>query len=158
MAAGNTTLELIDAVDAFARTLFIRAQRCAWPCLGAAAAPVGHLHLALRHLRVEAADADSLLTTQPTHARRTDALVRDCHQQLRQLQLLLDQHDRHALADAPQVTALVLRLEDQRAAIDALLDAVQLRCPPPQTRLQANEPSLEAIKDKLDHVATTVRS
>ncbi|PHH59164.1 hypothetical protein CDD81_3680 [Ophiocordyceps australis] len=132
----NSTLEHIDALDAFARTLFVRAQHCGWPPLAAAADAVGRLHVALRHLRVEAADGDSLLHT--AQARRIGSLVRDCHDSLGQLQALLDQDEPR---DALVVAALVARLEDQKAAVHA----VQLPC---------KDPSLEAIKDKVDQVAT----
>lgn len=165
--SGGGTLEHIDAVDAFARTLFLRAKQYPGPSLPHVAAAVRQLHLALRHLRVEAADTDSLLhgATDSDHARQIQPIVEESDFALRRLQSLLDKHDAHSarhLHNMPERLAAVRsRLASQKAAIDLLLDAVQLHHPPhgpPDNATQRTEGGLEGIKDKVDKIAAKLFS
>ncbi|PHH86389.1 hypothetical protein CDD83_10313 [Cordyceps sp. RAO-2017] len=161
---GGASLEHIDAVDAFARTLFLRAQKQPpSPSLADIAQAVRQLHQALRHLRIEAADPDSLFnkgSDSAVYAPQVRPLLHDCDFALKQLETLLDRsaasagHDVDAVAD--RVAAVRARLDDERTRVEMLLDTVQLHNPagkPPALALHGGEASLESIKDKVDSVA-----
>lgn len=160
---GGSTLEYIDAVDAFARTLFLRAKQYPSPSLSEVAVAVRQLHLALRHLRVEAADPDSLLNSgaaSSVYARQVQPIVEDCDFVLKQLVTVLDKYDacsgREVDGLADRVAAVRSRLTNEKTSVDMFLDTVQLHNPangPHGNAVQGNEAGLEGIKDKVDSIA-----
>ena len=161
--SGRGILEHIDAVDAFASTLFLRAKQYPSPLLSDVAVAVRQLHLALRHLRVEAADPDSLLNcgaASSVYARQVQPVVEDCDFALKQLVTLLDKYDACSGRDvdglADRVAAVRTRLTSEKTSIDMFLDTVQLHNPankPPGNGVQSNGAGLESIKDKVDAIA-----
>jgi len=145
MSGGLSVEQHIDAVDVFARTLFIRA-RDDFPSIANA---VQQLHVALRHLRVEAADPDSPLSG-GSYTHQVAPLIDDCGVALRQLE--------DALGDGRRGDQAAGRVRRLRERVDGFLDAVQLQTRatiPPATQ---DESSLEGIKDKVDNVAQRVFS
>ncbi|PNY26267.1 Uncharacterized protein TCAP_03803 [Tolypocladium capitatum] len=161
--SGGSTLEHIDAVDAFARTLFLRAKQYPSSSLSDVAGAVRQLHLALRHLRVEAADPDSLINSgaaSSVYACQVQPIVDDCDLALKQLVTILDEYDacggRKVDGLADRVAAVRSRLTNKTTSVDMFLDAVQLHHPahpPPGNAVQGNEAGLEGIKDKVDNIA-----
>lgn len=134
----------IDAVDAFARTLFVRARDS--PSISGA---VRQLHTTLRHLRVEASDPDSVLGS-GTWDHQVNALVDDCGTALRQLESALDDGRR-----GDQLAGQVRHLRDR---IDDFLDGVQLQSQTAIVPVKCDESGLETIKDTVDTVAERVFS
>jgi hypothetical protein len=174
MSGGNgSTVELIDAVDAFARTLYMRAKQSSASFADAALA-VRQLHLALRHLRVEAADADSLLNSPEAsvYARQLRPLVEDCDFALQQLETILDKYgDGNGPSGAEdqgpgpdRIAAVRNRLANEKVNVDMFLDTVQLHNPATKPSAvvdpapASSSTGLEDIKDKLDIVAKRVFS
>ncbi|PFH62290.1 hypothetical protein XA68_14285 [Ophiocordyceps unilateralis] len=165
---GSAALRHIDAVDAFSRTLFLRAQQHRASSLSDIPAAVHQLHIALRHLRVEAADPDSPLNGGPDQsslASRVQPLVRECESSLKQLESLLDKCDassgRHSDSLVDRVAAVRVRLDNDAATIDMLLDSVQLPSPTDRVPVRdtpTNGPDLERIKDKVDAIAARLFS
>ncbi|RDA82764.1 hypothetical protein CP532_2023 [Ophiocordyceps camponoti-leonardi (nom. inval.)] len=156
----SAALRHIDAVDAFSRTLFLRAQQHGAPPLSDIPPAVHQLHIALRHLRIEAADPDSLLNQgpdQPSLAPRVQPLVRECEASLKQLESLLDKCDassgRGVDDFADRAAAVRVRLDNDTATVDMLLDSVQL---PGASGRIVTGPDVERIKDKVDAVAARI--
>ncbi|KAH7000359.1 hypothetical protein EDB80DRAFT_765671 [Ilyonectria destructans] len=162
--SGGSTVEHIDAVDAFARTLYLRANHSGQPFADVAAA-VRQLHLALRHLRVEAADPDSLLNNRshgssPVYSRRLQPMVEDCDFTLAQLESVLDRYgDGHPSGDErvrdDRLGLIRSRLMNDKTNVDMFLDTVQLQNPAnkPRQVVDDRQPGLEDIKDKVDQIA-----
>lgn len=163
--SGGTTVEHIDAVDAFARTLYLRAKQAssASPRLEDVAAAVRQLHLALRHLRIEAADTDSLLNLNASdhpdvslYARQLRPIVEDCDFTLKQLETVLERHDGDDAADG-RVAAIKAKLLNETTNIDMFLDTVQLHNPVTKPNGGAfdasSQSTLEGIKDQVDAIA-----
>ncbi|KAG5929532.1 hypothetical protein E4U42_005559 [Claviceps africana] len=158
-------LEHIDAVDAFARTLFVRVTAASEPLFAEVATAVRQLHIALRHLRVEAADPDSLLRSPEAavYARQLPCMVRDCEHALKQLEAVLERWSatgvRYAEASADRVaavTAVRSRLTSVTMAVDTFLDTIQLHNPAsnaPEILVDPKDASLDHIKDKVDKIA-----
>lgn len=162
-------LEHIDAVDAFARTLFVRVNASSEPLFAEVAAAVRQLHIALRHLRVEAADPDSLLQSAeaPIYARQLRLIVQGCEHGLNQLETALgrgspagaNDADAEVEVSADRESALKTvrsRLASETMAVDTFLDAVQLHNPvnnAPEVLVGTQDTSLEHIKDKVDNIA-----
>lgn len=160
--SGGTALEHIDAVDAFAKSLFVRVKTCSSPLFNEVAATVRRLHLALRHLRVEAADPDSLLRSADAsvYARQLRPIVEDCDFALKQLETVLEKYDavsgRETDGLADRVATVRSRLASETTSVDMFLDTVQLHNPAnnaPEVVFQGNESNLECIKDKVDNIA-----
>lgn len=162
--SGGSTVEHIDAVDAFARTLYLRANHAGQPFADVAAA-VRQLHLALRHLRVEAADPDSLVNNRshgssPVYSRRLQPMVEDCDFTLAQLESVLDRYgDGHPSGDErvrdDRLGVIRSRLMNDKTNVDMFLDTVQLQNPAnkPHQVVDDRQPGLEDIKDKVDQIA-----
>lgn len=167
---GESTVESIDAVDVFARNLYLRLKQSPNsgndPPLDDVALAVRQLHLALRHLRVEAADPDSLLNrTAETslYVRQLAPLVEDCGFQLRQLDTALatidiygdgeDSGNRGSRAD--RLANLRAKLANEKTNIDMFLDTIQLHNPAKQPAgiVDGSQLGLENIKDKVDAIA-----
>jgi hypothetical protein len=142
MSGGSSVEQHIDAVDAFARTLYVRTRESP-----AVADAVRQLHIALRHLRVEAADPDSPLSG-GAYTSQIRPLVDDCGATLRQLEHVLDDGRR-----GEQMAGSVRRLRDR---IDGFLDAVQLQARATTATVDQDQTGLEGIKDKVDDVAKRV--
>jgi len=166
MSAGDTTVEHIDAVDAFARNLYLRLKQIpsstADPPLDDVALAVRQLHLALRHLRVEAADKDSPLNrpdSAAVHARQLESLVEDCGFQLRQLDTALATIDIYegssSDARAERLGNLRAKIANEKTSVDMFLDTIQLRNPAdrPVGIVDGSQTGLEHIKDKVDAIA-----
>lgn len=145
MSGGLSVEQHIDAVDAFARTLFVRARDYS-PSIANA---VQQLHNALRHLRVEAADPDSPLSG-GSYIHQVAPLVDDCGVALRQLE--------DALHDGRRGEQIAGRVRRLRERIDGFLDAVQLQSRATIPPAAQDQSSLEGIKDKVDNVAERVFS
>lgn len=167
MSSGDTTVEHIDAVDAFARNLYLRLKQIpscnADPPLDDVALAVRQLHLALRHLRVEAADKDSPLNrpdSAAVHGRQLESLVEDCSFQLRQLDAALatiDIYEGSSSADAraERLGNLRAKIANEKTSVDMFLDTIQLRNPADQPAgiVDGSQSGLENIKDKVDAIA-----
>ncbi len=161
-----TTVQHIDAVDAFARTLYLRTKQVPPPAFDEVSLAVRQLHLSLRHLRVEAADKESLLyqPDSPVYARQLQSIVQDCEFALKQLEAVLDRH--YAAPDRASIDALGDRIASVRAKIAheemnvaMFLDTVQLRPQhAPAAPLQQDDVSLDAIQQKVDAIATRLFS
>lgn len=145
MSGGLSVEQHIDAVDAFARTLFLRARDYS-PSVANA---VQQLHIALRHLRVEAADPDSPLSG-GSYTQQVAPIVDDCGAALRQLE--------DALEDGRRGDQIAGRVRGLRERIDGFLDAVQLQSRATIPPAAQDPSSLEGIKDKVDKVAQRVFS
>lgn len=158
-----STVEHIDAVDAFARNLYLRLKQCssagADPPLDDVAIAVRQLHLALRHLRVEAADPDSLLNRAAStslYVRQLEPLVEDCGFQLRQLETALSTIDiQGGAARADRLATLRAKLANEKMSVDMFLDTIQLHNPANQPAgiVDGSQLGLENIKDKVDAIA-----
>ncbi|KAG5948934.1 hypothetical protein E4U53_006093 [Claviceps sorghi] len=158
-------LEHIDAVDAFARTLFVRVTASSEPLFAGVATAVRRLHIALRHLRVEAADPDSLLRSSEAavYTRQLPCIVQGCEHALKQLETVLETWSATGATDAEAsadrvaaVTAVRSRLADETMAVDTFLDTIQLHNPAnnaPEVLVDPQDTSLDHIKDKVDNIA-----
>jgi hypothetical protein len=167
--ATNSTLESIDAVDAFANTLYLRASNTSDSSLFDVAATVRQLHIALRHVRIEAADPDSLLNSAAEaslYARQLRPIVEDSGFALKQLEVVLDKYGPGAVArlDADgtrdrdeRIAAIRSKLANERINVEMFLDTVQLHSPVHVLNNGAYESSsqssLDGIKDKVDAIA-----
>ncbi|KAK4076649.1 uncharacterized protein Triagg1_4252 [Trichoderma aggressivum f. europaeum] len=155
--SGTSVVQHIDAVDAFARTLYVRTTQSTVPSLSADASQAVHnLHNALRDLRVEAADPDSRLNSSDssTYSKQLNSIVKDSQTTLKQLELVLDLNSRgggpYADGAAEGINAVQAKLVHQKTVIDAFLDLLQSRDASPTRRRRG--PGLEAIKDKVDAI------
>lgn len=160
--SGGSTVRHIAAVDALARTLYLRAKQSGLP-FSSVAASVRNIHLALRHLRIEAADNDSLLNSPSAslYARQLSPLVEDCDFTLTQLESLLGKYGdgRAVMADDERVRdrrldTLQQKLLADKSSVELFLDAVQLHAENRPRRVVDGEKGLEGIKDKVDDIAT----
>ncbi|KAM0253672.1 hypothetical protein ACHAP5_000249 [Fusarium lateritium] len=163
--SGGSTVQHIDAVDALARTLYLRAKQSGLPFTDVANA-VRNLHLALRHLRIEATDQDSLLnnanaSSSSLYARQLAPLVEDCDFTLAQLETLLDKYgDGRAVMPEDermrddQLSVMKQKLDHGKSSVDWFLDAVQLHAENRPTRVVDGQEGLEGIKDVVDEIAT----
>ena len=160
------TVQHIDAVDAFARTLYLRTKQIPPPAFEDVALAVRQLHISLRHLRVEAADKDSPLNQpeSPVYARQLQPIVQDCEFALKQLETVLERHD--AAPDRKSANALADRIASVRAKVAheemnvaMFLDTVQLRpSQTPTAPVHQDEVGLDAIQQKVDAIATRLFS
>ncbi|KAM0561441.1 hypothetical protein ACHAPJ_003322 [Fusarium lateritium] len=163
--SGGSTVQHIDAVDALARTLYLRAKQSGLP-FDDVANSVRNLHLALRHLRIEATDQDSLLnnaeaSSTSLYARQLAPLVDDCDFTLAQLETLLDKYgDGRAVMPEDErlrddrLAGMTQKLVGDKSSVDLFLDAVQLHAENRPTRVVDGQKGLEGIKDVVDKIAT----
>jgi len=171
-AVGSTTTAAIEAVERSAWSLHRRA-RSAGPDFAEIATVVRSLHVVLRHLRAEAEDADSLLNTQQqegsVYARQLTPIVEDSDFTLKQLETILEKYGsgdegptgaksgRDMESREKDMIALMrTKLANQKTNIDIFLDTVQLHNPAKARSLPAtaDDAQLEAIKDKVDAIAS----
>ncbi|KAM0430984.1 hypothetical protein ACHAPT_005618 [Fusarium lateritium] len=163
--SGGSTVQHIDTIDAIARSLYLRAKQSGLPFTDVAAA-VRNLHLALRHLRTEAADQDSLLnnphaSSSSLYARQLSPLVEDCDFTLAQLESLLDKYGdgRAAMPEEERLrddrlSVMRSKLVGDKTSVELFLDAVQLHAENRPTRVvDGSQEGFEGIKDKIDEIA-----
>lgn len=163
--SGGSTVQHIDAVDALARNLYLRAKQSGLPFTAVADA-VRNLHRALRHLRIEAADQDSLLnnahaSSTSLYVRKLSPLVEDCDFTFAELETLLDRYGdgRAIMAEEERqrdykLSEMKHKLDNDKYNIDLFLDAVQLHAENRPTRVVEGQEGLERIKDVVDEIAT----
>ncbi|RGP61762.1 hypothetical protein FSPOR_9759 [Fusarium sporotrichioides] len=163
--SGGSTVQHIDAVDALARNLYLRAKQSGLPFTGVADA-VRTLHRVLRHLRIEAADQDSLLnnadaSSTSLYARKLSVQVENCDFALAELETLLDRYGdgRAIMAEDERLrdnklSEMKQKLDDEKYSLDLFLDAVQLHAENRPTRVVEGQEGLERIKDVVDEIAT----
>ncbi|KAG6004364.1 hypothetical protein E4U21_001127 [Claviceps maximensis] len=164
----GASLEHIDAVDAFARNLFVRARTSSEPLFAGVVTALRQLHIALLQLRIEAADPDSLLQSAKAsiYTRQLRPIVQNCEHALEQLETILERwsvvpaRDAEALAHREdEVTAVRSRLVSETMAVDTFLNTLQLHGPAnnaPEVLLDVRDTSLEHIKDKVDNISKTL--
>ncbi|KAF4481742.1 hypothetical protein FAGAP_11880 [Fusarium agapanthi] len=163
--SGGSTVQCIDALDAFARTLYLRAKQSGLPFTDVATA-VRNLHIALRHLRIEAADQDSVLnnvqaSSSSVYSRQLEPLVDDCEFTLGQLERHLDKYgDGRAVMPEDErqrdqeLSVIKHKLVGDKTSVEMFLDAVQLHAENRPTRVVQGQEGLERIKDVVDEIAT----
>lgn len=159
----------IDAVDAYARTLFLRTRQN--PDLYGLTDEVRQLHVALRHLRIEAADPDSLLSSHESlYAGQLKPLVDACANTLNLLEDALDDYEFDGYEEddsggsggggggggGVSLRTARSRLRGEKTRLDGFLDAVQLQKSKAVTRVDTDEVTLDRIQDKVDEVAKRV--
>ncbi|OTA08478.1 hypothetical protein A9Z42_0001730 [Trichoderma parareesei] len=149
--SGTSVVQQIDAVDAFARTLYIRSSQSTVPSLSTDVSQgVRSLHQALREFRIEAADPNSRLNASDSspYSRQLNSIIKDSQTTLKQLELVLDLNSRgggpYADSAAEGITAVQTKLVHQKTVIDAFLDLVRHGDKPGRRR----GPSLDTIKGK----------
>lgn len=134
------------------------------------AAPTRALSTALKHLKFEVADPDSVLNSPraSVYLRQLVPVVEDCDFALRQVEAVLEKSDRGALGDEERdgvVGAVVRRLEAVKVGVGLFLDTVQLQtCErdvgrPGSAAAVAGEGDgrkLDEIKDKVDAIAKKI--
>lgn len=164
---GSTMSERIDAVDAFARTIYIRAKQCSSPIFSDVAAAVRQLHLALRYLRVEITDGESVLNSPDgaVYTRQLQPIVEDCDFALKQIDTVLEKYGSSlgAKPDPEVVTridSVTCRLVQEKTNVDMFLDTIQLHNPSCATEamVQDDQAGLDDIKLKVDTVAARLFS
>jgi hypothetical protein len=155
--SGVSVVQHIDAVDAFARTLYVRTTQSTVPSLSTdASQAVRNLHHALRDLRIEAADPDSRLNASESSAysKQLNSIIKDSQTTLKQLELVLDLNSRgggpYADGAAEGIAAVQTKLVHQKTVTDAFLDLVQMSSTPPSSGRRG--PGLEYIKEKVDSI------
>jgi hypothetical protein len=153
--SGTSVVQQIDAVDAFARTLYIRSSQSTVPSLSTdVSQAVRSLHQALRELRIEAADPNSRLNASDSspYSKQLNSIIKDSQTTLKQLELVLDLNSRgggpYADSAAEGITAVQTKLVHQKTVIDAFLDLVRHGDKPGRRR----GPSLDTIKGKVDAI------
>lgn len=163
--SGGSTVQRIDALDAFARTLYLRAKQSGLPFTEVATA-VRNLHIALRHLRIEAADQDSVLSNVQTssasvYSRQLEPLVDDCEFTLGQLERHLYKYgDGRAVMPEDErqrdqeLSIIKHKLVGDKTSVEMFLDAVQLHAENKPARVVEGQEGLEKIKDVVDEIAT----
>lgn len=163
--SGGSTVQYIDAVDALARNLYLRVKQSGLPFTDVADA-VRNLHRILRHVRIEAADQDSLLnnadaSSTSLYARKLSTHVESCGFALAELETLLGRYGdgRAIMAEDERLRDNKLfemkqKLDDEQHGLDLFLDAVQLHAENRPTRVIEGQEGLERIKDVVDEIAT----
>ncbi|KHO01208.1 uncharacterized protein MAM_00209 [Metarhizium album ARSEF 1941] len=155
---GGTVLQHIDALDALAKTLFAKVEHESSALSTEVAAAVQGLHVTLRHLRVEAAEPDSVLRSTNTSdcARQLESIVEDCNLALNQLQVALGKSDAESGREPDQIVAARSRLASETVRVNEFLDTIQLHHPAkgvPRVIPQGSQSNLEDIKDRVDNIA-----
>lgn len=164
---GSTIGERIDAVDAFARTIYVRAKQCSSPIFSDVAPAVRQLHLALRYLRVEITDGESALNSPDgaVYTRQLQPIVEDCDFALKQIDTVLEKYGSNlgSKLDPEVVTridSVTCRLVQEKTNVDMFLDTIQLHnpCNNTETMVQEDQAGLDDIKLKVDTVAARLFS
>lgn len=156
------TISDIPAVHASALRLYHRAKQSG-PDFDDVARSVRSLSTAVKHLKFEADDADSVLNSPrgPVYYRQLTPAIEDCDFTLRQLETVLDKFENGTVQGSEQHDILALirkKLDEQKLEVELFLDTVQLQSPVKTTASpDASGPrNLDAIKDKVDAIATRI--
>jgi uncharacterized protein YifE (UPF0438 family) len=164
----GTSVNQIDAVDAFARQLYRRAKTSG-PDFQDIATVVRRLHTVLKHLKVEAEDSDSLLNSESSsvYARQLTPIVEDCDFTLKQLDTILEKYGdgfsngtegktaEMESREKDMISLIRTKLSNQKTNIDIFLDTVQLHNPSKaRSILDGTDADLDDIKDKVDAIAS----
>lgn len=162
MSDHTSTLTAIDAVSASALTLYYRAKQ-AGPDLDNVVPVIHSLSTALKHLKFEADDPDSVLNSPrgPVYYRQLNPAIEDCDFTLHQLGTVLSKYESGAISGSDQHDILALirkKLDEQKLQVELFLDTVQLQSPIKTSAglASSNPESLEAIKDKVDTIARKI--
>ncbi|KAM0322195.1 hypothetical protein ACHAQA_009685 [Verticillium albo-atrum] len=160
MSNGISVAQL-EGVDGFARTLYRRAKSSGAD-FDEVAAAIRRLHTVLKHLVAEVEDADSLLNSDRSavYARQLTPVIEDCDFTLKQFDTILGKYgEGNSLEERERGMVKMLRtkLEEHKMSIDMFLDTVQLHNPSKtQNVVDSNAGNLDAIKDKVDAIATRI--
>ncbi|KAM5354133.1 hypothetical protein ACJ41O_000783 [Fusarium nematophilum] len=149
-ASNDATVQSIDAIDTLARTLYLRAKGSGQAFYKVASA-VRQLHLALRHLRSEAADQDSLLHHRPKFIHQLPRLIKDCDFTLAQLTIVLDMFYPDDIVRDHSLRIAKSDLVADTLTVEIFLDTVLLY--DDIRAVDGRQPDLEGIKDKVDQIA-----
>ncbi|KAM3512223.1 hypothetical protein MY11210_004141 [Beauveria gryllotalpidicola] len=160
---GSVTALRIDAVDAFARTLYLRTKQVPSPTFDHAAVAVHQMHISLRHLRTEAANPKSLLNKPESsscavYAAELEPIVDHCEFALRQLETVLDRFDAAGNKDAlnPRITSITAKIAQKEMDVAFFLDTVQQR--PKRTPASPDHDMSAEMKREIDSLASKVFS
>lgn len=168
--SGSATALRIDAVDAFARTLYLRTKQVPPPTFDDAAVAVRQMHISLRHLRVEAGHPTSLLNkpdSSAAYSRQLQPIVEDCEFALKQLETVLERFDKasggaevSALKD--RIASVTAKIAKEEMNVAFFLDTVQVRQKPesPDKDLETTPDTevLDDIKYEVDSMASRLFS
>ncbi|KAG4221976.1 hypothetical protein PC116_g29548, partial [Phytophthora cactorum] len=172
----------IEQVDVLARKLYKRARIS--PELDGIANVVRSLHTALKHLKFETEDPESLLNidNSAVFARQLTPILEDSEFALKQLDTIFDKKygkindgdsgdgaSRGTQMDGDKgwtilesrerdmIDLIHSKLANQKLNIDMFLDTVQLHNPSKSRRMvDTNSADLDSIKDKVDLIATRI--
>ncbi|OAA78725.1 hypothetical protein LEL_02211 [Akanthomyces lecanii RCEF 1005] len=162
---GSATALRIDAVDAFARTLYLRTKQVAVPAFDDAAVAVRQMHISLRHLRVETGDPQSVLNkldnTSAMYTAELAPIVDHCEFALKQLETVLDRVagadiKKDALTD--RIASVTAKIAEKEMDVAFFLDTVQVRPKTTSRESMPDQQTLEAIKHEIDLLASRVFS
>lgn len=161
---GSATALRIDAVDAFARTLYLRTRQVP-PAFDDAAVAVRQMHISLRHLRVETGDPQSVLNnpdnTSDLYTAELAPIVDHCEFALKQLETVLDRVDgadvnKDALTN--RIASVTAKIAEKEMDVAFFLDTVQVRPKTTARESMPNQQTLETIKHEIDLLASKVFS
>ncbi|KAI8626072.1 hypothetical protein F5Y19DRAFT_231570 [Xylariaceae sp. FL1651] len=182
-ATSPAVLAAIDNVDIFARKLYRRARNAGSDFENVAVVVRG-LHTVLKHLKVEAEDAESLLNSDSStvYTRQLTPIIEDAEFTLKQLDTILEKYfggssngpgigndgERRVrmndsdkgwtMLDSGEIEKIELirtKLANQKLNIDMFLDTVQLHNPSKSHRMvDTTSTDLDVIKDKVDSIAS----
>lgn len=168
MTATNPTPQ-IPTLTTTALRLWARAKTSP---LAALAPPTRALATALKHLKFEAADPDSVLNgpREGVYLRQLGPVLEDCDFALRQVEAVLERDERGSLGDEERegvVRVVGRRLGGVRVGVELFLDTVQLQSGErdvvrveekdiSREREAGGTRNLDEIKDKVDAIAKKI--
>jgi len=159
MTGPTSILSNIDAVSASALALYYRAKQ-AGSDFDHVVPAISGLSTALKHLKIEAGDPDSVLNSSrgPVYYRQLTPAIEDCEFTLSQLETVLAKYESGAISGNEQHDLLSLirkKLDEQKLEVDLFLDTVQLQSPV-KTTINSDDRNLDVIKDKVDAIARKI--
>lgn len=165
---GSATALRIDAVDAFARTLYLRSKQAAPHTFDDAAVAVRQMHISLRHLRDETCEPKSVLNKPDAsglYAAELGPIVDHCEFALKQLETVLDRFDsgggaenKRAAALTDRIASVTAKIEEKEMDIAFFLDTIQAR---PKSTKEAttampDQHTLDEMKHEIELLASQV--
>ncbi|KAM3544435.1 hypothetical protein ARSEF1564_002683 [Beauveria bassiana] len=160
---GSVTALRIDAVDAFARTLYLRTKQVPSPTFDDAAVAVRQMHISLRHLRTEAANPKSALNKPESsscavYAAELEPIVDHCEFALRQLETVLDRFDAAGNKDAlnSRIASITARIAQKEMDVAFFLDTVHERSK--SNTASPDHDMFAEMKHEIDSMASKVFS
>ncbi|KAM3561899.1 hypothetical protein ARSEF4850_002989 [Beauveria asiatica] len=160
---GSVTALRIDAVDVFARTLYLRTKQVPSPTFDDAAVAVRQMHISLRHLRTEAANPKSLLnrpesSSYAVYAAELEPIVDHCEFALRQLETVLDRFDAAGNKDAlnSRIASITAKIAQKEMDVAFFLDTVHER--PKSNTASPDHDMFAEMKHEIDSMASKVFS